>query len=471
MAIQLQALDMFQTATSWTAKGIANLDGKDRIKQNGTYGGALGALGRSKIEIAENNRVRTELLRALGNAFGLAGMTEKDGTVSFSKDFMDKLERLLGPAFKRGDFKIDADGAVTSGRPLTARRISAILAKAETATVQESTGDTAPIAQESKATALTKTGGVRKEETYGAYAKKLAAIKAELPKLLKKGDDEHVFSFFRRVEMTLDFLYNELDVNRSEPGASDPSALRNDEEYELLKEIGDLKEGDKPSFQYYDDKAKKFVPLENTYKYQNEVLWHKIGGGLLHLERAKFRTNESDDIAPLRKYIVDNLRLFVMKSIDTFFEAKKADKLPLFFEHLREPGACIEDQCLHMVEFEATNLVEGEKLSAKEVEELERIANQEQKSSKAPDVNTLIDDLINEIDEPWFLEKEGFDDDIAKFLEGKLLGKTATLTKYNTKTHKFDQPLLENGKAVVRPLTAEDIRTYGELVYKETFAL
>lgn len=42
---------------------------------------------------------------------------------------MDKLEKLLGKELKRGDFGIGSDGTVTSGKPLTARRIRAIINK------------------------------------------------------------------------------------------------------------------------------------------------------------------------------------------------------------------------------------------------------------------------------------------------------------------------------------------------------
>lgn len=42
---------------------------------------------------------------------------------------MDRLEQLLGKELKRSDFGIGADGTVSSGKPLTARRIKAILNK------------------------------------------------------------------------------------------------------------------------------------------------------------------------------------------------------------------------------------------------------------------------------------------------------------------------------------------------------
>ncbi|MBO4311797.1 MAG: hypothetical protein J5828_02230, partial [Desulfovibrionaceae bacterium] len=237
---------------------------------------------------------------------------------------------------------------------------------------------------------------------------------------------------------------------------------------EFLKEIGDLKESDSPSFQYYDTKSARFVKY-NPSTFQNEVLWNKLGGGLLHTERAKFRSGESEDIAPLRKYIVDNTFLFVKKSIDCYVAAKEAGKLDLYFEHLRSPGACIEDQGLHMVEFEAKNLTTGKAYSDKEAAELERIANQDPEKLDTPDIDQQINNIYDEIgEESWFINKEKFDDDIAKVLNERLLGKTCTITKYNAKTHVFE-PLLEHGKPVVRPLTTEDIRSYGELIFRETF--
>ena len=81
-----------------------------------------------------NNAVRTELLKALGQAFNLQGVGEHGGKTTFSDEFMRRLSDILGPAFKRGDFGIE-DGVVASGKPLAQRRIKAIcnaaLAKAE----------------------------------------------------------------------------------------------------------------------------------------------------------------------------------------------------------------------------------------------------------------------------------------------------------------------------------------------------
>ena len=91
--INLTALNMFSTAKDWTADSIANLDGKDAIKKVGDYGGAFSALGRSSIEKAANNVMRTELLKALANAFNMQVETDSDGKARFNRAFLRNLER------------------------------------------------------------------------------------------------------------------------------------------------------------------------------------------------------------------------------------------------------------------------------------------------------------------------------------------------------------------------------------------
>ena len=473
MAININALDMFRTSAQWDGKGIANLDGDDGIKQVGRYKGPLGKLGRTKTEEAENNKVRTELLKALGNAFDLSGMTETDGKVTFTKAFMDTLEQLLGTDFKRDDFKMDREGNVTSGRPLTARRITAIIAKVEEAAAggtgkTKSTGSAGKTVGAGKTGAVAQkpaksvTGGIRNDKAYAPYVAKLDIIKKDLAKL-DKDTYKHVHSFFGRVDKTLDYIYNEVDVEREKESAPDPSGIRNDQEYEFKREFDELKEGERPKYEFYNNKTGKFEAMEG--KAFSDYLWNRLGGGLLHTERADFRKGESEDVAPLRKYVVDNLRLFVMKSIDTYLACKDAGKLEEFYKHLEKPGACIEDQCVNMISFEGKHLTADNALSVDEVKELERIADQ----AKAPEVNRQIADIFDDLNrkEPWFQAKEEFDDDVAKALEGKLLGKTCTITKMNS-DHTFS-PVMENDKPVVRKLTPEDIRTFGKMIFDATF--
>ena len=139
MAIQfnLNALSAFSNVNFGDDDAIANLGGENgNIVKKNTYYGRVGKIFRLDAAKAANNAVRTELLKALGQAFNLQGVSEQDGKTTFTGAFMDRLSELLGPAFKRGDFGIDANGEVKSGKPLTQRRIAAIcreaLAKAET---------------------------------------------------------------------------------------------------------------------------------------------------------------------------------------------------------------------------------------------------------------------------------------------------------------------------------------------------
>ena len=120
------ALKRFENVNFGNENTIANLEGSG-LKASGTWS-RFSAIGRQDPEKAENNKARTELLKSLGNAFGLQGMSEKNGKVTFTKGFMDSLEKILGrDVFKRSDFGISgAGGEVSSGRPLTQRRINAI---------------------------------------------------------------------------------------------------------------------------------------------------------------------------------------------------------------------------------------------------------------------------------------------------------------------------------------------------------
>ena len=129
MAIQFDTskATMFRNVNFGNENAIANLDGKGGLKANGQYT-LFGKFSRTDVQRADNNAVRTALLKSLGEAFGLSGMTAEGGVVRFSKGFMDRLEQILGrKVLKRGDFDIGADGIVKSGKPLTQRRITAIV--------------------------------------------------------------------------------------------------------------------------------------------------------------------------------------------------------------------------------------------------------------------------------------------------------------------------------------------------------
>ena len=126
MSLDITSLASFRNVNLGGRNAIANLGQDDTVVKKNSYYGSIGKVFRLGNAKAANNAVRTELLRSLGQAFGLSGMKEDGGKVRFSKDFMDKLESYLGAAFKREDFGIGADGTVSSGKPLTQRRILAV---------------------------------------------------------------------------------------------------------------------------------------------------------------------------------------------------------------------------------------------------------------------------------------------------------------------------------------------------------
>ncbi len=129
--INLNALDSFRVAFT-DDRAIVNVDKEtSELHQNGTIKSAnIFRFARRSTTKAANNEVRACLLKSLGDTYGINGASVRaDGRISFSREFMDKLEKLLGKELKRGDFGIGSDGTVTSGKPLTARRIRAIINK------------------------------------------------------------------------------------------------------------------------------------------------------------------------------------------------------------------------------------------------------------------------------------------------------------------------------------------------------
>ena len=134
MAIDISALSAFRHVATWVDDSVANVAYGNEIWSPGLYEGKFKAAftSRSQNDKDANNAVRTALLKALGNACGLA-YGEGD---RFSDDFMNRLQQLIGKDFNRSDFGIDSNGQVKSGRPLTARRINAILARVDAAKSQ-----------------------------------------------------------------------------------------------------------------------------------------------------------------------------------------------------------------------------------------------------------------------------------------------------------------------------------------------
>ncbi len=137
MTDNLSALKSFDPFKSgFDENTIVNASAEDNgnisVSARGRYK-FFGFLSRTQAQKAENNATRAQLLAALGKAFNMEGVNNEQGRVTFSADFLTKLEEKLGKnVLKTGDFKLDNQGNVVSGKPLTARRVRQILNKAFT---------------------------------------------------------------------------------------------------------------------------------------------------------------------------------------------------------------------------------------------------------------------------------------------------------------------------------------------------
>jgi hypothetical protein len=419
-----KALDMFRNVQFGSTKAIAKLDG-DTLKSDGNYHGPLGKLFRLSATRAENNAVRTQLLKSLGQAFGIDGMTEfKDGTVTFSKDFMDKLERLLGPEFKRDDFGIDRNGNVDSGKPLTARRITAIMKQAKIAG--------------------------KSEFSIPIYEEKLADIQKQLKALPKDDINKAVIDHFNTVKKVLDFLKNDM-----------PNLVEENEIYKYYVEDCNDEEGAiKQGYAKYDlnDKTTgEKVPLHEDKIDPVMKYIDKRAGVLIHLELNATKPEL------VNAYVQHEMESFVKLSIDIFNDAKLKGVQGDFFKRLKDPGACLEEKTKRLMAFQEKHDLkeqEPQSVNAPKAVAFNKIADHDKK--------TALHDCI-------LLEIGAFDDahpgqefdkweDYADAIKENLVGIERPLSEA-TKTEKglweFKTVTDGDGNPVVKKLTAEDIDKIG----------
>jgi hypothetical protein len=440
MAIELNssALNVYRNAAFADAKTIIN-NGVDGIKANGVYKGALSALSRSTEEKAANNAARSEFLKALGRAFNVEGMTEVDGKVTFSTDFMTRLEKLLGAEFKRGDFGINAQGEVTSGKPLTMRRVQAIVKKADFI----GTGSFSVDAYRRK---------------FEVMLKDLGAAKMTPEVMREKGG---AFLTLHNIAKMLTFL--EKEVHES---------VRVNPEYEVHCDylaagaVADDEPFEGSYFQYLDmTKGEKgeyvdFKILDKWVIYVNTRI-----GLVFHPERCKgYSKADYKTIPELNKYLADNLTLYVKKVIDNYFAAKECGKLDAFSRLLgNEQGVCLEEKCMRLMEFEMNHLSKNEAMSAAEIDALNRIVDAAPVNGELPSVENLIYKEIEAIGNmgEQYANSEDWND-FAALVKEHLVGVPAKVMQAVQDGDEYKiEPLMVDGKPVERPLTAADIDAIG----------
>lgn len=283
----------------------------------------------------------------------------------------------------------------------------------------------------------------------------------ELRAKLEKSPELKIFV---RLEKSLDYLMNELDVVRPS-GENDPSALRHtvgfDDHVNMYGDNPEEFEGTR--FEFKNPDTGKYMKIESDKDLRElgQLLWKRLGGTLIHTERVNLDAKNSTSIEPLKKYIMDTIKMFVMKGIDTYFEAKEQGKVDLYLAHIKEPGACMEDQGSKFQLFEEKNLIEEEPLDQKQVEELNRIALQPIESDGPQLADKVICETMASI--PGFDDMEEWDDKLADALKEKLVGKTCQMIELEKTDRGIKFKPIENleGKPVIKKLTAEDIDILG----------
>jgi len=289
---------------------------------------------RSSDDKKANNEIRTELLKSLGRAFGISdGIgTDNEGRTTFSKEFMNKLERILGPEFKRGDFfgMFSSSGAVNSGKPLTQRRISAILAKAAVV------GKT--------------------DFNIDVYTTKAEAMLAKA----KTGTQRH--EALTLVKTTLDFLKKELPtlihVNSNYDPEYEPGNLLFDTKYciSVPKQIAEqdpdqmkpVADGGKMLYESGDDVVCKF----NRTDVQNLI--NAKFGFLLHIADGLPNVDPSSDEFPgkLNGYVTTALSTFAKTAIDLLEDTNGKPLANEVLSDIMNGHGCIEGRTSDLLELQ-----------------------------------------------------------------------------------------------------------------------
>ena len=465
MSFNISALDAFRNANLGGENAIANLGQGDKIVKKNDYHGGIGRLFRSGTTKAANNAVRTELLRSLGNAFDLKGVSEKDGKVSFSKEFIDKLARLIGPAFKREDFGIGDDGVVNSGKPLTQRRITAILKQAK----------------------IVSQGGF----DYDVYTTKLAHANEVLAKL--PGDNEKLKSRLELAGKLIEFIHDDLDTLIADNPAYDPdyAALYADEPEFSAEHV----------FNYRDENGQKQTELFEPHRCIEQVgsrlqtqlglpihiCENILGNG--HNAKSSDLTNPKEQISAYVRKVVTN---YVETVLGTFLAAEKAGKLQEFSRALGT-DICLEAKTDAIATYRLLNLpLENVEQEIGEQETgVEETGVKENVPVAAPvvvpvathDKNQVLNQCMGREITALMTADPSIErwDQVADRVKANLVGsirpidvpvKTGEFTDdFGDKvtTYKFE-PLLDNeGKPVVREITAEDVDRLGEAVMSTIF--
>ena len=424
MSFKISELSAFSDARLGTSdNAIANVNGSGRIVRKNTYYTWVGKIFRLSGAKKANNAVRTELLCALGRAFYIEGVgNNNEGKTTFSQKFMDRLSELLGPAFNRDDFGIAPDGTVKSGRPLTQRRIKAILDRATLVGKSDCKDYNCDAMQfkynyvDKKTQSLPEGGRVRTR--LALVGKIMGFIKTELPNLIT---DNYMFDRNQKV--------SELN-----PAGYVHKFDKNGEEYiEPLLKIDDVSN-------YLQDR------LGISLHINDNIISGKRNVSIDGLE---------DPWRQILDYVGKVLKTFVSESLDLYIEAEAKgleEKYPNAIG-----GACMEAKIEDLMNFKCTYFLESGPAALHDTAmSLETCMGKE--------IQLLIQDEKDDAKKTW--------ENVADRVKKKLVGEvrpicTAEVTrdKDGDITNVKYKPVLDlNGQPVVREVREEDLDEIGETV-------
>ena len=467
----MNVLDTFNKAVFDNENVIVNFAGKENekaasLKRNGTFSGSnIFRFMRGGKAQKANNEARSELLKSLGKAFGLEGVgTGKRGETTFSREFMDKLKNLIGPAFKAEDFGVpEQGGAVTSGKPLTFRRVKAIMTQA----ANFSSGNKFDLTEyQNKFNNLLKESG-----------SSVATLDADI-KNAKTQEQESFLEMFRFVKASLDFL--DTEINDPEK-----SVVRNNPIYqeELEDEgAGSASLNNIEPFIVYDKETGKtsYVHVLDE-KFRSTVFSKAVGGLAIHTENCQYKFTDKDgntyyDISDQKKYVTDLMKSFIKVSVDSFYKAKMTGRLNEFRNHIAtNGGACMEDKTTKFIEFRDRKLDQAKPVDKDLERELEGIVL---KGTNATPLDECVTGMINNVVSREDLQDLDSWEEYAPHVRKELVGTFHPITKpvLDSKGNpvkiygKFQfEPVMVNGQPEFRKLTEEDVDRIGKMIYDDAF--
>ena len=426
MNFRISELSAFSNAKLGTsADAIANVGGDgDKIVRKNEYHGFLCAMFRRNPAKEANNAVRTELLRALGRAFGLEGVGNNvNGETTFSAAFMDKLSTLLGADFKRDDFGIGEDGVVKSGKPLTQRRIKAILKRA------------------------TIVGRSDKSEDYDAKA---TQVKYDyvIGKTKSLPEDSPIHERLATVKKLMDFVKDEL-----------PNLIKGNYMYDPKEPVSEENPAGylRKTGANGEQSSTPLLKIDNVRAYLAERLgehFHIIENIIPGKAFAQIGDLE-DPSGQITAYVGNVCKAFISASLDLYIDAEAKGMLGKYANAL--DGVCLEAKTENLMTFKFTYLPgPGEAVALHD-------KNMSVEKCIGKEIELLIDDLADD-EKTW--------DNVAARVKEKLVGVVRPICTAEVKRDDNDEivevkyhPVLDvNNAPVVREITEKDVDDLGEAV-------